>query len=819
MHRTLVLGIAPTSSTSGRCRGVSLLALALATPAWGQTGSSDVLARRASASGSLPTTAAGTSAEDTAVPAPADPTTSGQADASAGAVGEIVVTAQKRSERVNAVPMSISAASGAMLRDQGISQVADLQKVVPGLTYVQSGFATPVYSIRGVGFYETSLASTPAVTVYTDEIPLPYPQMTRNAGLDVERVEVLKGPQGTLFGQNATGGAINYIAAKPTRSYQSGADISFGRFATLDASGFLSGPVSDSISARIALRTVQGGDWQRSYTRGDMRGQKNILQGRLLLDWKPSPRWRSELSIGGWVDKSDTQAPQLVARTPTIPALADPRFLTYPLAPRSDRAADWTPGYRQAADDKFYQLSLRNEYEFSDAVTLTSITAYSHIAVDSPVDADGTALQLYQRDEIGSVSSFSQELRASGTIRGIRWIVGGNYGDDRTRETDEVLAPDAVVARLFGPSFSASHFKFIANDRITTRAVFGNADIPVTARITLHGGLRYTRNTNHFEGCTAGYPDNDPRNIGPAFQALLNGTRASFGAPPVTIPNGGCVTFDTTLTPGLVSRELDQDNVSWRAGIDWTLVYANVSKGYKAGTFASVGATLASQYDPARQEALLAYEGGFKLTLVDHKVQLNGAVFYYDYTDKQLRGSVQDPIFGSLDKLLNVPKSHIVGGELTAQLRPVTGLTLNAGATYVKSEVDGSYVNYTPYGTPADFRGESFPYTPRWQGSVDGQYETRVSDRLGLFFGGNVQIQGKTSTAFGGLPIFHIPSYALVDLRAGVKSNGDKWRAWLWGRNVLDKFYYTSLAFLPTDATVRYAGQPATYGVSLSLRY
>lgn len=740
------------------------------------------------------------------------------------AVGEIVVTAQKRSESVNSVPMSVTAASGETLRELGIKDVADLAKIVPGLTYVQSGFATPVYSIRGVGFYETSIASTPAVTVYTDEIPLTYPQMTRNAGLDVERVEVLKGPQGTLFGQNATGGAINYVAAKPTSDLKAGTDLSFGRFSTFDGSAYISGPISNSVRARLAVRTVQGDGWQRSYTHGGTNGSKDLLQGRLLVDIDLSPAWTVTLGATGWRDHSEAQAPQLVAATPAVPVLADPRLLVYPTAPDSTRQADWSPGYSRRADDSFYQLSMRNELELSDALKLTAITAYSKLKVDSPVDVDGTALELYHRQAIGGVSSFYQEVRLSAELSGIRGILGASYQRDTSDEDDFVMAADGVVARLFGPGFTASKFDFLANNRVRSWGIFANVDVPLGSDLTLQGGARYSNMINQFAGCTADFRDNDPRNFGPAVQALINGARASFGLPAITIPEGTCTTFDNSLTPGLVTRKLKEDNVAWRVALNWkpnaeSLLYANVSKGYKAGNFASVGATVASQYDPAGQEALLAYEAGFKLSLAGRRAQLNGAVFYYDYNDKQLRGSVQDPIFGSLDKLLNIPKSHVFGWEIQGQVRPARGFSLNAGLTYLESKVDRTFLNFTPYGQPADFRGESFPYTPKWQGTIDTQYEAPVSDGLSVFGGVSARIQSSTRTAFGRLPLFSIPGNAIVDARAGVASSSGSWRAWVWGRNVFDKFTYTSLAYLPTDVTVRYAGNPATFGASLSFEY
>ena len=170
------------------------------------------------------------------------------------ALEEVVVTAQKRADNINDVPLSIATASGADLLKRGIDDPTQLEALVPGFSYQKSSYGVPVFSLRGVGFYDTTQGVTPAVAVYVDEIPLPYSAMTRGAALDVERVEGIKGPQGTLFGQNSTGGAINYIAAKPTDTFEYGTYLDYGRFDATSAAGFVSGALSDTVRARAAVR-------------------------------------------------------------------------------------------------------------------------------------------------------------------------------------------------------------------------------------------------------------------------------------------------------------------------------------------------------------------------------------------------------------------------------------------------------------------------------------------------------------------------------------------------------------------------------------
>src|SRR5690606_16449149 len=159
--------------------------------------------------------------------------------------GEIIVTAQKREQSLNDVGLSITAATGAELTALGVNDTGDLAKITPGFTFTKSQDGTPLYTLRGVGFNDYTLGASPAVSVYVDQVPLAYGAFTQGASLDLERVEVLKGPQGILFGQNSTGGAINYIAAKPSQEFEAGVKGSYGRFNRLEAEGFVSGGLSD----------------------------------------------------------------------------------------------------------------------------------------------------------------------------------------------------------------------------------------------------------------------------------------------------------------------------------------------------------------------------------------------------------------------------------------------------------------------------------------------------------------------------------------------------------------------------------------------
>jgi len=727
-----------------------------------------------------------------------------------GGLEEIVVTAQKRSESANSVPMSISAFSGDDLRAQGINDVGDLEKVVPGFTYTPSPYAVPIYSIRGIGFNESSLGAKPDVSVYVDEVPLAFPIMTAGAGLDLQHVEVLKGPQGTLFGQNSTGGAINYVAAKPTNTFEAGVDVDYGRFNSVNLEGFVSGPLSDTLRGRIAIRSEQSGDWQQSYTTGNTTGRKNKFSERAILDWTPVEALKVEFSLSGYVDKSDNQAAQFLAFTPLgVDLAAVPGVAAYTQAPGNDRAADWGPRSEYPRDDLLIQPALRVEYAVPYGLQLTSLTSYAHYNETNAEDPDGVTYQNLEYVTDAQIRSFNQEVRLAGLIGNeAHWIVGGNYARDTVDQKDNGFdGYDTNGYALGAPGFFT--YYNLSDQTFANTAGFANIDYDVIPAVTLHAGARYTKADLAFNGCTGDSGDG-------ALAAAWNRVFGTSAAP------GQCVTLSPTFTTGSVSKMLDQDNVSWRTGIDWkpvdeTLLYANVSKGYKSGSFPILSASVSSQLTPVSQESVLAYETGFKLTEFDRRLQLNGALFYYDYADKQIRGRVVVPVFGPLEALVNVPKSDIRGGELELTFVPFKGFTSKLGMSYIDSRIK-DFTNYNPNGDLGNFGGEAFPLTPKWQGFADTQYEWPLRDGLSGFVGGNISARSGTNGGLGDLPLLAIPSYALLDLRAGVATSDGRWRFSLWGRNVTDKYYWT-IADHIADTTVRFTGMPATFGVSATYRY
>jgi iron complex outermembrane recepter protein len=754
----------------------------------------------------------------------------GPESGTAGMLGEIIVTAQKRSERLQDVPMSVNAATGQQLETLGITSTEQLERAVPGFSAEKTVYGLPVYYIRGVGFNDTTLGVSPAVSVYTDQFALPFSAMARGAILDLERVEVLKGPQGTLFGQNSTGGAINYIAAKPTRSFESGFDLTYGRFNEADAEAFVSGPISSTVSARLAIRNEYRGDWQKGYTIGETSGATQFHNARLIVDWAPLDTVKVEVMATGWTDDSDTQQQQFLQYYPLVPVADGGRpvnvpIASFPTAPNDPRAAAFDPGGDFRQHNHFYQLGARGDIELSDRMTLTSLTSYESYKLNSPADQDGTIYPLEVTTDLGTISSFSQELRLNGTAGDrIKWMAGGNFERDTV---DERLTfdPTSASGEQLGP-YSWNAFRIDNNQNIKTKSGFGSLDFGITDTLTAQGSARFTDQDRGFAGCTG---DTGNGQMATAFSFLSTLLTAS----PQTIPPGGCVTLSSTGAPlPIVTGELNQSNVSWRGSLNWkvtseTLLYANVTKGYKSGSFPTLPAATAIQYVPVTQESLLAYETGVKLDAFSRMLQFDGALFYYDYSDKQLVGYRVLPPFGAIPSLVTIPKAKIEGAELSLSLHPTSELTITANGTYIDTRINSNPSNPTgPFGNSATFIGQRFPYTPTWQGVFDAQYRFAVPGSLFAYFGAGVSSRSATSGALlSGAPqvateeaLLKIPGYSLLDLRAGLEPVNGPWRLELWGRNVANRFYVTG-ATHNSDYVSRFSGMPATFGFTVKYRF
>ena len=844
------------------------------------------------------------------------------ADAAAAgpsSVAEVIVTAQKRQENIQNVGMSIKAASGDQLTKMGIHDTESLSKIVPGFQFTPTYYGTNVFTIRGVGFQDTSLAGSPTVSVYVDEMPLPFSALTNGATLDLQRVEVLKGPQGTLFGNNATGGAINYIANKPTDTFQAGADLSYGTFNDTDITGYVSGPLMDGLDARLAVRHNESGAWQKSYgpQPSQSQGGKDFTNGRFALLWKPNDRFKALLTLSGWQDKGWNQNGQLfgIAELSGLATLA-PAIANYPMAPHNNQAANWNncvnvdpfdpiagqaggtqlatvthPGSGSTLDGRlesegagsvvqaggqpthcvparknntYYNANLRMDYDLGHDITLTSLTEFQKFNRTAAIDGAGMNIQDYQSYQRGKIESAYQEIRLSGKWWNGKgnWIVGANYENDNTWDSflQTYNASSASPTVFVNPNYTGYQafpvhygdllpttspcgaagtqgpfngiFCGTANTALAlgptkpedrqltnTFAVYASGEYPILDNLTLLGGVRYTEEDKKGGVCGNDGGDGTWAQVAYTLQSFYNPASSSpaASAPGTCASTGAYPTYNTPGLGlgggnGLIYGHLNQHNIAWRAGLNWkpthdTLLYVNISQGYKGGSYPTVALASLVQTVPVVQEELLSYEAGFKTELFDHQLQANGAIFYYDYTNKQILGAVADAVYGALPTLVNVPKSDVKGFELSFVYTPewLHGLTITPSVSYQYTEIDkssknvcnpppaqdpsisgpspdapsvdsnnqphgenaantaigtspnvpgqiyckaGDFYGFDAYGQYGDFTGEKFPSAPVWQANLDMEYDWKIRDYVTAFVGLNYAYVSGTNSFF-----------------------------------------------------------------------
>ncbi|MFO1465509.1 MAG: TonB-dependent receptor [Steroidobacteraceae bacterium] len=708
--------------------------------------------------------------------------------------------------------MSVIGASE--LQNLQITNLQDLAQLIPGLQFAQTPFSTPVYTLRGVGFYESTLSAYPDVTVYLDQVPLPFPALTALANFDLAQVEVLKGPQGTLFGANATGGAINYIAAKPTKTLRSGVSLSFGNYSEVLADGYLSGPISDELSGRIAFRSESRADWQESYTRADSIGAVKTVAARGLLDWTPAPWAKFELNLNGWVDKSEPQQPQLYGLSIQNPGFAPPYELNYPMAPHTPTAADWDPSLPLKSNNSLFQASLRSDF-FVGALTITSLTSYIHSSRDTYSGSGGVDFENADWHQFGKFDDFYQEVRvANDSSAALRWTVGANYAYDDVHERVPIAYGDNSLFYALGISSST----FTDNVRSNSYAGFANVEADAGPAITVKVGGRFTGITRRAFEC---HEDGYNGKVAAFFTMLESLLSGGAVVPPLGIND--CFPINPqTGRSGPYFGSLNEHNVSWRVGVDWKpsdtlLIYVNAAKGYKAGGFPAVDASSWVQFKPVTQESVVDVELGFKSQSFDNRLSVTGSVFHYDYKDKQLRSKILDPVFGLLDATSNIPKSTVKGAELAVAAKPVKGLTLTLSATYLDAKID-QFTGINNAGGQADFAGTKMPYAPRFSGTFDGEYRWTLGNGWTPFLGVNATHSGATNAVIGETPKYAIPAFTVFNLRAGVEDASHHWKGYLWSKNLTNKYYINNVV-QNYDTVTRYTGMPRTYGVAVSYSY
>ncbi len=778
-------------------------------------------------------------------------------DSVRGGIPVIIVTAQKREQGANDVGITLNAFSGEELTERGVSSAEDIALLTPGLTVNEtSATGVPVYTIRGVGFQDYSTGASSTVGLYFDEVAIPYTVMSRGAIFDIQRVEVLKGPQGDLYGRNTTAGQINYVSNKPTDTLEGRFSVGYSSFETIDVEGFVSGPVVDGVNARLAFTTTNSNKgWQKSLTRDDRLGKKNEYAVRGLVD--------IDLGEGNLLlkaqyvrDKSDNKANTAYdGRDVGIGEFQNPyRGLLPFLAPGAGdppwystgdpQAADWTNSYtdvngvfynlRPERNNKLMSLAANLNYDITDSITFTSVTGYDKFDRTESNDWDGSPFNDSSNINTTDIEVFSQEVRLSGSMDRLDWVAGLYYSDDTVSEIYDYFMSDSVYGNG-SIDFGVTPFQFSPIFRLNTRydqdteskAAFAHVEYRVTDAVRLTGGLRYTDEKRSWSGCTYDAGEGSLA----AFQnfafgaSLAPGDCATLDDDPAS-PNNIAVVANPNDAFHVYSEEIRAKKWMWKLGADYELtddilLYATYSHGFKSGGFNGANSNTTTQLKAYKPEELDSYEVGMKSALFGDTMQLNLAAFYYDYKNKQEQ-DLAVTFVGNISGIANVDKSRIYGAEMDLQWYPTDGLNLFFGAAWLDTKIleweATSPASVYPNVITFDAAGEELAQSPTWQFNGGIEYQMLVSDGLLAGFGIDGNYKGSTTGGPRG-PAYATDSYAVFNARVSLGGEDNEWKLTLWSRNLFDEYYYPAAYPGGNGPYVRSLGMPRTFGVTGDVRF
>jgi outer membrane receptor protein involved in Fe transport len=698
----------------------------------------------------------------------------------------VVVTAQRKQESLQNVGIAISVLSGDRLLEKNVVTVNDLQNAVPSLQVEPAfGSSLPQFRIRGVGFLDYTSNNASPVGVSLDDVAFALPVQTQGQLFDLDRVEVLRGPQGTLYGRNTTGGEINFITNKPTADTQAGFTVEYGSFNAVDAQGYVSGTIAEGLLGRLSLATEQGGAWQYNRDTGQRLGGKDTLSLRGQLQWDPTDSVNFHVGVHLSQDKSEETGLQLIksytpynagAGGPTIPADTSPYVTGWQLDPTFAKFIGLSPGATPGLNNSNNGVDLTANVDLG-AVKLTSITAYDKLIRREYSDWDAT--QYYDSDEFfaSDVDVFSEEFRIAGTASGpFTWVGGLIYTDQDLKED---FYSDFTDAEDIG-GIALTTYEQVAN----SVGVFAQGNYQFTDSLKATLGVREDHETRELLGLNTGF-------IVPSI-------------PTFTGPQSRSTT--SNLPSGKI--ELDYQPTTQ------TLIYESISRGVKSGGFTAHNTTTAPSADPFAPEKLTAFEVGEKSDLTS-TLRVDAAVFYYRYKDQQILGKVFDDLSQSyIGRFVNAD-SRISGGELELEWRPVGALEISqyagfAEGYYTSTLLDSSGNNY-------DGRPESFP---KWSYGGDASYSWRVA---------NYKVTAESNYSFHdtysqfyllGSSDFTIPTYWLANANLTLApADAKSWAITLWGRNIFNKYYDATRNFFLPGTEIAQSGEPATFGIRLNTKF
>ncbi len=716
----------------------------------------------------------------------------------AGALEEITVTARKINESLQDVPVAVSAFTAADLTARGVNSLEEIASYTPNVEFFASGISgknSGQAYIRGVGQFDYLLSTDPGVGVYVDGVYL-----ARSLGnlldlVDIERVEILRGPQGTLYGKNTIGGAINVITRKPGDEFEANVEIRTGSYDRIDARVNVSGPIiADKLAGKLAIGTKNAGGFGERPLVGDRAGdeESNAIQG--MLDWTPADNFNvvfsadytrvNETFSQHHTEEINTAAPLVGIYGALAGPLAGLHGVPLPVYDTSwitgDAYVDQSTG-SNFNDQEIWGIANTITWEVA-GLTLKSITSYREMDVSFGTDPDGSPAVIIDEVDVNTQNQVSQELQISGLSFNDRlnWVAGLYYLYEDAESTQNVRTYEGIFQAfeaLPGPIFPLApglvcpaappapcaggagnpvnialdigRFSTLAQ-KTESLAVYGQGSFALSDKLNLIYGIRYTDEKKDF---------------------TYSATLLQSGVPQVPLTTVGDSWTD----------------VSHRIGIDyqWTddlMSYFSAAKGFKSGGFNGRGrsANAIQSYEP---EEMWTYEIGFKSEWLERRLRLNGAAFYNDYTDLQFTLSAADANGAQVIIVGNAGTAEVKGFELELQAVPVEQFNVTASVGFL----DAKYTEVDPgVGISVD---NKLIGSPKWTAAIGGEYTIPVTDlgSLGL----RIDYSHRSKVYFDAVntETGAQGGYGLLNFRATFTNVDEKWSLTAGVTNMTDEVY------------------------------
>lgn len=729
-----------------------------------------------------------------------------------GASGDIVVTAQRRSESIQTVPITIQAFSGEKLKDLGVNAAADLGKVATNVTVAlpQGAGNQPAITIRGIGLNANNSNNAGPNGVYVDEFYLSAPTSQGFALFDLDRVEVLKGPQGTLYGRNTSGGAINFITRKPTDEFNGYFDVNYGNYATTQISGAVGGKIADGVAARAAfIRNYGDGYFHNTFLNRRQNGANDIsVRASLLL----TPAANLNILLVGHasrVDRLPDTYAHLGAFTPVSLAAGAPEACSVG-AVYGGQCLDL---FGQATDPRrFHVASNRTQHlrvddsggiarvEWSPgSLTLTSLSGYNYNKRLLPEDSDSSPFRQLEIDWGNRSNEFTQELRLNQVTDHYNWVAGLYYLHELLTQNQKLeLLLD--IDKFLGPGAGdgVASRQIVSNRQVTDAyAAFGQAEYGLTDTLKAVLGGRYTKEKRSFR-------------FGNAVQ----------------YQQGGIDNFEPLSALTETENSLRNSAFSWRAGLNYTprprlLLYATATTGFKSGDFnggflSPDPAQAAIQQQPVRPEKVTTYETGVKAEFFKRKVTFNAAVFYNDYRDLQLFALVPSPL-GPLNVAANARKARTYGADIDLTIRPVRNLSFSAQLGLLNTKLTEFLLLADP--SVPNYSGNELAFSPHRTVFLLGQYTLPLSSSQSMDFQLSATHKSRQFLDSTNDPFTTQSGYWTADARVALTIEKLELSAFV--RNIGDTYYastaYNSIS--PFGYVQPVYAPPRTYGVGAHINF